>query len=45
MLTFKEIGMVNEKNILIVSLCPGNTNWGRRLSTINLLIKVVCFVK
>jgi hypothetical protein len=23
---------------------PGNTNWGRRLSTVKLLIKVACFV-
>jgi len=24
---------------------PGNTNWGGRLSTVDLLIKVACFVK
>jgi hypothetical protein len=23
----------------------GNTNWGGRLSTVDLLVKVVCFVK
>jgi hypothetical protein len=24
---------------------PGNTNWGGRLSTVDLLIKVACFVE
>jgi len=28
-----------------LSDCAGNTNWGGRLSTVDLLIKVACFVK
>ncbi len=31
---------------LIIALCKaGNTNWGRRLSTMELLIKVACFAQ
>jgi len=31
--------------LTLVKLQSGNTNWRGRLSTVNLLIKVACFVK
>ncbi len=34
-----------EKGPNLSSDVPGNTNWGGRLSTVDLLIKVACFVK
>ncbi len=45
---------ISDKNLPVLSVLrvglqmmglPGNTNYGGRLSTVDLLIKVACFVK
>ncbi len=33
------------RNVILLNVIPGNTNWRGRLSTVDLLIKVTCFVK
>ncbi len=39
------IGGVAGPSLSPLTSQPGNTNWGGRLSTVDLLIKVACFVK